>query len=49
MSWYGHARNGAQIEAEAKRKAEAAANEANRKRKEEQAGGYHVVTTWPQR
>ncbi len=49
MAWYGHAPNGAQIEAEAKRKAEAAANEANRHAKEEQATGYHVVTTWPRR
>lgn len=49
MSWYGHAPNGAQIEAEAKRKAEAAANEANRKRKEAQAGGYHCITEMPRR
>ena len=49
MAWYGHDPTPAQIEAEAKRKAEAAANEANRHAKEAQAGGYHVATTWPRR
>lgn len=49
MAWYGCDKTHGEIEAEACRKEADKLNEANRKRKEEQAGGYHVATTWPRR
>ena len=49
MAWYGCGKTHGEIEGEAKRKSDEEFNAANRKRKEEQAGGYHVATTWPRR
>ena len=49
MAWYGHDPTPAQIEAEAKRKADDQVNAANKRLKEAQAGGYNVATTWPRR
>ena len=49
MAWYGCDKTTCEIEAEACRKEADKLNEANRKRKEAQAGGYHVATTWPRR
>ena len=48
MAWYGHDKTSGEIEAEAKRKEADKLNEANRRLKEAQAGGYDVVT-WPRR
>ena len=48
MAWYGCCQTAGEIEAEAKRQEADKLNEANRRLKEAQAGGYHV-TTWPRR
>ena len=49
MAWYGHDPTPPQREAEACRKEADKLNEANRRLKEAQAGGYNVATTWPRR
>jgi len=48
MAWYSREETAGQRDLAARLKAEAEANEANRRRKEEQASGFGVVT-WPRR